>query len=173
MELLCPICQTKYYKSTGHVNRAKAQGLNLYCGRKCAGIGRRNYKPVEQRKSEKALYDQQYRKRDPEALKMRKQEYYQRTKDPVKEAIKRKKRMHLHVEYCRQPEYKAWKKEYDLTHRAKQDYGEFAECALILRKIFELIDNREVKAIQNLNIKSIKRKRSWLKTHNQSLQQSR
>jgi hypothetical protein len=39
-------------------------------------------------------------------LKAKKRAYFERTYDPRKAAVERKKRMHLHVAYCREPRYK-------------------------------------------------------------------
>jgi len=42
----------------------------------------------------------------------------------------RKVRMPLHIEYCRQPAYKAWKREYDRRHRAAE-FGELVKGPLL------------------------------------------
>lgn len=90
------------------------------------------HKTVEQKKEEKRLYDIAYRENNIAMLKEKKKEYYQRTHDPVKEAEIRKKRMHLHIQYCKQPWYREWKKEYDRKFRAKKLYGDFWESAVLL-----------------------------------------
>lgn len=82
-------------------------------------------------KAEKAAYDREYRKKNAARLKEQKAAYFKRTYDPVEAAIKRKKRMPYHVEYCRQPEYKAWKKAYDRKRR-KGKFGPFAEAYEVL-----------------------------------------
>jgi hypothetical protein len=64
---------------------------------------------------------------------------HKRTYDPVKAAVERKKRMPRHVEYCRQPAYKAWKREYDRRYRAAE-FGEFAEAYMLAIDL-----NREIK----------------------------
>jgi hypothetical protein len=134
----CAYCGKTADKSAGHVNRARAAGLNLYCNRRCSGLGRRNGKTKAQKRKEKRLYDANYRKTSP-TLKARRHAFHVRTYDPVKAAKVRKKRMPQHVEYCRQPWYKAWKKEYDLRHRSKK-FGAFADA---YRLTMEL--NREIK----------------------------
>lgn len=121
-------------QSWGAINRAMKLGNSIYCNRVCAGLGRRTGKTPEQKKEEKRLYDMDYRATSP-TLKARKADYHQRTYDPVKAAAKRKERMPYHVEYCRQPEYKAKKKEYDKLFRAKKHYREFAEAAILLNEI--------------------------------------
>lgn len=87
----------------------------------------------------KRLYDIEYRRKNRAMLKAKKAAYFRLTYDPVKAAIERKKRMHLHVAYCRQPRYKAWKRLYDRKRRDSK-YGPFAEAA---RLAIEL--NREIK----------------------------
>ena len=39
--------------------------------------------------------------------------------------------MPKHVEYCRRPEYKAWKHEYDIQ-KAAEEFGEFGEAWRLL-----------------------------------------
>ena len=75
-----------------------------------------------QKVAEKRLYDMAYRAKNLERIKAGKRAYFQRTYDPREAAVERKKRMHLHVAYCRQPRYKAWKREYDRKYRASE-YG--------------------------------------------------
>lgn len=148
------------------MNRARAIGLNLYCNRKCAGMGRRGpEKSKAQRVEEKRLYDQQYRLRDPAALKARKAEYHQRTYDPVKAAKERKRGMAQHVEYCRQPAYKAWKSAYDTKYRAKRDFGPFWEAAMLLLQIEDEVTSRmsryEVYMANGTLNKALRRKREY------------
>jgi hypothetical protein len=78
-------------------------------------------------KKEKAAYDREYRKKNRAMLKAKKAAYFQRTYDPQKAAKERKKRMPLHVEYCRQPKYKSWKKEYDKKRRGSK-FGDFKDA---------------------------------------------
>lgn len=148
MKYKCAHCGKTADKAAGHVNRARQQGLNLYCNRRCSGLGRRQGKTKAQRIEEKRLYDIEYRKKNLEMLKAKKREYFQRTYDPAKAAVYRKKRMPIHVEYCRQPKYKAWKKEYDRKYRAAE-YGEFAEAYMLTldlnREIKERDTNEQVK----------------------------
>lgn len=132
MKYRCAHCGKIADKAAGHVNRARARGLNLYCNRKCSGLGRRQGKTKAQRVEEKRLYDIEYRAKNREMLKAKHRAYHVRTYDPAKAAVVRKKRMPYHVEYCRRPEYRAWKKGYDRNYRAKKDYGPFAEAALAL-----------------------------------------
>lgn len=80
---------------------------------------------------EKRLYDISYRKRNLQAIKAKKKVRHLLTYDPEKAAIERKAKMPRHVEYCRNPKYKRWKASYDKKHRAKKNYGPFAEAAML------------------------------------------
>jgi hypothetical protein len=51
MEIVCPACKRKSEKRKCDVERAKAAGLNIYCNRVCAGIGRRNGDTLQKVKS--------------------------------------------------------------------------------------------------------------------------
>jgi hypothetical protein len=77
------------------------------------------------RKRRKAAYDKKYRKRNWKRIQARHAAYFQRTYDPVQAAKERKKRMPYHVKYCRQPWYRAWKREYD-RRRCAGRFGAFA-----------------------------------------------
>lgn len=50
--------------------------------------------------------------------------------------------MPYHVEYCRRPEYKVKKREYDLKYRAERQFGEFAEAFMVLSDIEREINDR-------------------------------
>ena len=139
MKFHCAHCGKAADRPAGNVNRSRAQGLRLFCGRRCSGLGRRKGKTKAQKIAEKKAYDAEYRKKNLAMLKAKKHEYFQRTYDPAKAAEYRKGRMPLHVEYCRQPEYKKWKREYDRQLRAKE-YGPFAEVYLLSLDL-----NREIK----------------------------
>lgn len=139
MKYRCAHCGKTNDKAAGHVNRARAAGLKLYCNRRCSGLGRRDGKTQAQRREEKRLYDIVYQAKNREKRKAQKREYHKRTYDPVKAAEHRKTRMPYHVEYCRQPEYRAKKQVYDRKRR-DAEYGEFAEAA---RLTIDL--NREIK----------------------------
>jgi hypothetical protein len=140
VKIRCAHCRKVAERQTSAVNRARKDGLPLYCDRRCSGLARRKHKTKAQRVAEKRLYDMAYRRKHLERLKAEKRAYFQRTYDPRKAAIERKKRMHLHVAYCRQPRYKAWKRAYDQRYR-DNEYGPFAEAA---RLAIDL--NREVKS---------------------------
>ena len=139
MEFQCAHCGATADRPVGHVNRARERGLNLYCSRKCSGLGRRNGKTVAQKKAEKREYDKRYRASNLATIKAKKAAYFKRTYDPAKARVERERTMARHVEYCRRPEYKAWKSDYD-RRRRDSDYGPFAEAA---RLAIDL--NREIK----------------------------
>lgn len=138
----CAYCEGLASVSAGEYNRATKRGLPLYCNRRCAGLGRRHNRTVAESKMLKREYDMEYRAKNIERLKREKRAYFQRTHDPVKEAVKRKLKMPRHVEYCRQPQYREWKREYDMEYRAKQDYGSFFEAALVLKDIEHEVEKR-------------------------------
>lgn len=160
----CDYCKTEFYKSVGHYNRAKKINAPLYCNKTCAGLGRRKNRPVEEKKRLKSEYDKQYRLANLERLRREKKEHYEKNKPAILEQMKvyRKKRMPKHVEYCRQPKYREYKKEYDKRYRAKKDFGDFAEAAIILNDIETIIDSREAFRIKGkFNYNTQKRKRTW------------
>ena len=92
-------------------------------------------KTKKQKVAEKREYDMEYRRKNRQLLKVKKQMYFEKTYDPVKAAEERKLKMSRHVEYCRRPEYKAWKREYDQIYRVKQNYGVFWESFIVLTDI--------------------------------------
>jgi len=117
-------------------------GKRLFCNRKCSGLSKKLNKTKEQLVEEKRIYDSKYRLINFDKIKSRKAEAFKRNYDPVKAAVIRKERMHLHVAYCRTEKYKAWKKEYDKKYRAKQQYGEFWEAFLLLMNIEDEVYSR-------------------------------
>lgn len=160
----CAYCGKPTPQTWSSINRALKEGKPIYCDRTCAGLARRKpAKTPEQKKEEKRLYDLNYRATSP-TLKARRAAYYQRVKDPVKEAARRKERAPQHAEYCRRPEYKEWKREYDRNHLAKKQYGDFGAAVLALREleseVFERIDRTDVYATNGtLNKKQTRRRK--------------
>ena len=120
---------------------------------------------IEDFKIRKAEYDRQYREKNKERRAIQKAEYHKKTYDPIKQREYNQKRMPLHIEYCRRPEYRAKKVDYDRVNRAKRFYGEFYECAIIVEqinnKLIQMADKAELRTVQGTNTKSIKRKRQW------------
>jgi len=136
----CAHCGKRAKRRAIDVTRAASAGLNIYCNRRCAGLGRRCGKTKAQKVAEKAAYDRDYRKKNIIMLKAKKADYFKRTYDPVAAAVERKKHMARHVEYCRRPEYRAKKSVYDRQHRAEKFFGPFAEVAMLTTDL-----NREIK----------------------------
>lgn len=161
----CAWCGRPHGKEISAINRAKRIGAPLYCNRKCAGFGRRSNKSKSQKVEEKRLYDAAYRKRNLALLKAKKAAYFQRTYNPKKAAIERKKRMHLHVEYCRQPHYRAYKHDYDRVYLAKRRFGAYWEAALLVRQIDEEVQSRmskyEIGLAHGTINKALKRRREY------------
>ena len=116
-------------------------------------------------KEEKRLYDIEYRKRNKDILRAKKAAWFQRTYDPVEAAKKRKARMPYHVEYCRQPEYKRWKRAYDMAYRARRQFGEFWESAIILQdlenEILSRVSRYEIGLMNETINKTQKRRREY------------
>lgn len=138
----CAHCGKPHGKSTSAINRAAKISAPLYCDKVCAGIGRRKHKTKAQKVSEKAAYDAQYRIDMAAILKAKKAAYFQATYDPKAAAIVRKARMPYHVEYCQQPEYRKYKRKYDMQYRAKRLFGEFWEAALLVNEIHDAVLQR-------------------------------
>lgn len=136
-QFTCPVCGNLTSKEVGAVNRAKAAGLRLFCGRVCAGIARRSavQKTDEQRRADKALYDAKYRAKRLDVIKARKKQAYLANPPREREAAYRKAHSADHLAYCNTPEYRAWKREYDKVYRAKQEFGEFWESAILMIEI--------------------------------------
>lgn len=131
----CAWCRKSITKSKGHINRSLAKEASLYCDLKCAGMARRKNKSDTEKKEAKRLYDMEYRAKNLESIKAKKKIWFKGYYDPAKAAIERKANMPRHVEYCRQPKYKDYKREYDEAYRAKKDFGEFWESAVLVNKI--------------------------------------
>jgi hypothetical protein len=163
--MFCPSCNQPIAKKTGEINRAKKYGRPLYCNRACAGIGRRTFADAEAKKDAKAKYDKDRRARLADRIRAEKAEFHRRTYDPQKAAIIRKARAPKHAEYCRRPEYREWKREYDRGHRAKTEYGEYWESAIlaldIRRACLDLMDDHQIRQQAGTLNKQLKRRREY------------
>jgi hypothetical protein len=148
--IACPQCGGIFEAKPAYINRAAKIGAPLYCGRVCAGLARRLANPPtdEQRRAAKAEYDAKRRsgpKR--EQLLAQKREYYYANHDRIRAELAAYRAAHMqrHVEYCRQPEYRAKKAVYDRRRRAELDFGDFSEAALLLADIDREIAQRATK----------------------------
>lgn len=131
----CGHCGKVAMKASSAVNRARRDGMTIYCSRECSGLGRRKGKTAAQIKAEKKAYDAARRIALADQIKAAKAAYHKRTYDPAKAAEYRKQRMPSHIEYCRRPEYREWKKGYDRQYRAQKHYGDYADCFLLVMDI--------------------------------------
>lgn len=163
--ITCAYCGKQSPKENGAINRAVRNGVPMYCDKNCMGLARRvpDDRTEAEKKEAKRLYDIEYRARNLERILTGKREYFKRTYDPQKAAVERKAKMPRHVEYCRRPEYREYKKRYDRQYRARTDYGEFADVWLMLDEVQREIRSRATKqevAEQNDRInKTLRRKR--------------
>lgn len=135
----CKQCGKECHKNASAIGRAERIGAPLYCSRACAGLARRRKVQLstEELRERKRLYDMERRARKHDEICAQKREYYYANRDRIlaEHTVYRAKHMSRHVEYCRRPEYKAWKVEYDRRYRAQSDFGEFADAALLLGDI--------------------------------------
>lgn len=161
VEIICPHCKNPAKKELREVNAAKKRKGQIFCSKKCAFDYRKT--TPEQKKEVKKLYDKEYRQKNLEAIKVKKSLAFKKDykENPEKYRAIRKAKQQKHNEYCRQPKYKEKKKSYDEQYRAKKNYGEFWESAILVKEIVNEYDNRVVKQSNNLINKSRKRKRLW------------
>ena len=166
MRYRCAYCGAFASKAAGHVNRARERGLNLYCDRTCAGLGRRKPpKSDAQKRADKAAYDAEYRAKNRWSLKVKKAAYYAANFDREKEREYRKRTMPRHVEYRRRPEYRVKKKAHDRVHRSKKFYGPLWEAFLLTQDIRNAVLERatdyDIRLSKGGLAKSQKRKRDY------------
>lgn len=129
--LIICACGHSQARPVGEINRAAKKGAPLYCSRECAGLARRVERTAAEKKAIKQAYDAERRMVLAAELKDKAAAYHKRTYDPEKARIERQAKMPRHVEYCRQPAYRAKKSEYDRTRRAQLQFGPFWESALL------------------------------------------
>jgi hypothetical protein len=177
MKGICCHCGKEYtVKNTGSYNRSKRLGLPVFCNKVCFGLSRRTNETQEEKKVYKQWYDLFIRasRTEDEKILLSLQAlvlfHLDYKANPEKYKEERQRKMAAHIEYCRQPEYKKYKKGYDEQYRAKKDYGEFWECAIILKNLDKEIDYRESKRQNKIYNKSTtKRKRAWQKQLKQNI----
>lgn len=114
----------------------------MYCDRACAGVARRKEQTAEEKRAAKAEYDARRRVEKAEEIRAAKRARHLATYDPAKAREHRKSRMAAHVEYCRRPEYRQWKKQYDRKYRCQREYGPFWEAATLLLDVQEEVHAR-------------------------------
>lgn len=115
----CQYCNKPVEKETGHVNRAKKQNHNLYCNRICSGKARRVKRTDKEKKALKAEYDKEYRKKNYEKLKIKKQKYNQTPEGRAAQKRNREKRKDYHNAYWRKRD----QRDKELIRRNKRLYG--------------------------------------------------
>lgn len=174
----CCYCKKTFIvkpNNIGSRRRSIRLGLPIYCGQKCTGLARRLNESPEEKKAIKYLYDAflhiSMTDEERELDELQRMVYFQwdYARNPEKHRKRRQERMDIHVEYCKQPEYKEWKKGYDEQYRAKKDYGDWWEAAIALKNLNKEIDFRESKKELKIYNKTQKRKRAWQKQLKQSI----
>lgn len=173
--ITCAQCGKLALRRTGEVNRARSAGLRLFCDRACSAVGRRtDTRTRAEKAAAKRQYDIEYRANNRAVLKAKKAEYFQRTYDPAKAAIERQKIMPRHIEYCRRPEYREWKRKYDRQYRAENEYGEFAECFLLIMDIrnecLSQMTDYEIRYAKGGIAKTQQRKRAYVRSLREELE---
>jgi len=146
----CDQCGKQNTKRAADVRRAIVCGGGLFCDKVCFGLSRRKWLTDEERiadrKERVRLYGIKRREELADQIKKQKADYFKRTYNPKSAKIERAKRMGWHVAYMREyykdPVKKAEKVAYDRERRDKAKYGEFWECAPILRELEEDIRGR-------------------------------
>lgn len=136
MKVVCQHCGAEFDKRLAEWRRAPVK--RFYCTQACSGLARRSAKSLQEKKSDKAAYDAAYRAKNAESLRLRKQDYHQRTYDPEKAREWRQKNDSM-IKRVRQaitsrPEYKDAKRAYDADLRSF-DYGHFHECHKLLLQL--------------------------------------
>jgi hypothetical protein len=138
----CAHCRSRFAVRAGEDTYRAKRGIPpvRFCGLRCAGLARRQWKPKAQKVAEKAAYDREYRAKNLRAIKAKKRAHYIRTFDPEKMRAWRSTphRKAYHRAYIQSARYRRWKCRYDLNHRAS-DYGPFAEAYKALLKLQKLI----------------------------------
>lgn len=133
----CAHCGITFSASLSAANRSSRGGHPLYCSRACFGLSRRSGKSIDEKRLAKAAYDKARRAGPRRAeLLAEKRAHYRANKEAIAEKQRAYRAAHMdrHVEYCRQPEYRAKKHVYDAT-RSESEYGDFAEAWRLLQEL--------------------------------------
>jgi len=175
ISLVCEHCGKQFERRKAEHDYRIKKGITsrVMCSMKCSGQARKDNRTIEQKRADKAAYDREHRKK-PEV----KAKHLERAKAFWKSdagKAKRKARLPLHLEYCRRPEYKEKKKEYDQQYRAEKMYGsEFAEAYLTLlrldQEIGERMSNHEIRLINDTYNKKQRRRKDYERTNSYELE---
>lgn len=139
--ITCAHCGAEVSRETSEVNRTHRNRGRLYCSRRCAGLGRRSNLTIEEKKVRKAAYDKEYRTKNKELLRKKKQaNYYANHEENLrKQAARRacpewrKKHAEYKKEHQARPEWKDHKRRYDRQYRCERAVGpEMAEAYSVL-----------------------------------------
>ena len=146
--IICAYCGNGAMKHNSAIGRSERIGAPLYCDRACAGKARRVCLPESVRKAEKADYDRRRRAELGEALREAKRLAYRAAVAANPERVRtaqkanREARKQQHLEYCRRPEYRKWKADYDRKYRSRKEFGDFGEAAILLNDLIAEINAR-------------------------------
>lgn len=140
MRLTCDHCAAIFERPPGQTNRTKSG--KCFCSHLCAGASRK-MDPAEKKRlaSER---QRRWRAANPERVAKTKSDWHLRTYDPEKARESREARKEWHRAYV--AKYNVTNREakaaYDQAYKAAE-YGEFAECWLLLKELTSLIRERE------------------------------
>ncbi len=124
--IICNYCGRRALKKECQVNRAKREGMNLYCGMKCSGASRRVNRTDRETKAIRRKYYIENRER----IKAMKAASY----DPDKFRAKRERKHKWYLQYCKKKEIKMSPENYDRARvlpkvLADGHFGDFKEGA--------------------------------------------
>lgn len=177
----CHYCGCLTSRHTSDVNKARRDGLNLYCGRRCSGLGRRRVpQTIEQKRAEKAVYDKARRNgQKREEILSKKNAYYHDNHEHFlqkqaehREAIRTNpEALAAHrdemAKYRACPKWKVHKRKYDRKYRALKHFGPgWAETWVALQElddevIKQIPDRHQKYAMKGVSNKAQKRKREY------------
>ncbi len=146
---VCDGCGETRRRHTGDVNRARRQGLKLFCSRECYTAYRTTSTPTE-RQARKADYDRAYREENGEAIRAKKRADYLANHDArlaaqaeLRADPEYRARMRAYQrEHTACPEWRAHKRAYDRRYRAAKRYGEFADAHVALMELGDELSSR-------------------------------
>lgn len=177
MKFICDHCKEESEKYAGHINRSRRLGLNIYCSRICFGLSKRIERTDADKKKIKSDYDKERRVKLYDKIKVQRAEYFKKdyAANPEKYRAIRKAKYQKHLAYLRTPEYKEWKKNYDVKYRANKEYGEYGEAAVLLFELEDFLNKNmppELKFQMGITNKTQKRKRLWQRAKKNYQQQT-